>query len=263
MPSTDKTKLLSHTLDKLRAKLKPATIPVQQPGPGEAPLAETPEQAADTATAAGAGPDIFHADLVLKELVRSFLIWESTTAKADAALKKIASAVVDINEFRVCLPGEMALIIGHTYPKIEDRVIALRYALNDVFKRENRLRLSHLPGLSKKAATVYLDSLSHTPGFVADRVALLCCQVHAVPVDSRIAAILEKARVIDKSATTEDAAAACARLLKAGEARDAYALLQAAADQAAPPPPSRTAKPKPPAKPARTTKAPAAARKSK
>lgn len=261
MATPDKAKLLSQTLDKLRAKLKPASIPVQQPAPGEPPLPETPEQAADAA--AGAGPDIFHADLVLREFVRSFLIWESTTAKADVALKKIASAVVDINEFRVCLPSEMALIIGTTYPKIEDRVLALRFALNDVFKREHRLKMSHLPNLSKKAATLYLDSLSHTPGFVADRVALLCCQIHALPVDSRIAAILEKAKVIDKTTTSDDAAAACARLLKAGEARDAYALLQAAADQAPPPPPTRTAKPKPAAKPTRAAKAPASARKSK
>lgn len=226
MASPDKAKLLGQTLDRLRTKLKPASIPASD-DPSSTPNGESAPPPADAA-----GPDIFHGDAVLREFVRSFLIWESTTAKADTALKKIASGVVDINEFRVCLPSEMAAIIGHTYPKVEDRVVALRSSLTQIFKRENRLRLAHLPGLSKKAATAYLATLTHTPAFVTDRVALLCCGIHAVPVDSRIAAILEKAKVIDKTTTAEEAAGATARLIKAGDARDAYGLLQAAADQA-------------------------------
>lgn len=249
MASPDKAKLLGQTLDRLRVKLKPASIPASEE-PSSPPSGEVAAPPADAA-----GPDIFHGDAVLREFVRSFLIWESTTAKADTALKKIASGVVDINEFRVCLPSEMAAIIGPTYPKVEDRVIALRFSLTQIFKRENRLRMAHLPGLSKKAATAYLGSLTHTPAFVTDRVALLCCGIHAVPVDSRIAAILEKAKVIDKTATAEEAAGAVARFVKAGDARDAYALLQAAADQA---PVTATRVPKPaPAKTAAPSKRPA------
>jgi hypothetical protein len=240
VPSTDKAKLLSQTLDRLRSKLKPASIPSAA---SEEP-ASTPTDAASQPDNGGAGPDIFHGDAVLREFVRSFLIWESTTARADAALKKIASGVVDVNEFRVCLPSEMALIIGPTYPRIEERVIALRSSLTQIFKRENRLRLSHLPNQSKKAAAAYLAALTHAPGFVTDRVALLCCGIHGVPVDSRIAAVLEKAKVLDKAtaAKPDEAAALIARMVKAGDARDAYALLQAAADQA---PVTATRVPKP------------------
>lgn len=242
MASPDKAKLLSQTLDRLRAKHKP--------GAGDS------APAADITTEPPTGPDIFHADTVLREFVRSFLIWESSVAKADAALKRIASAVVDINEFRVCLPIEMAAIIGSTYPRVEERVVRLRWSLNEIFKRENRLKLSHLPGLSKKASNAYLSSLAHAPAFVADRIALLCCQSHALPVDSRIAAVLEKARVIDKGVTPEDAAPAVTRLLKAGEAREAYTLLQEAADLA---PVTPTRVPKAP-KPKQAKAAPAAPR---
>lgn len=277
MASPDKAKLLSKTLERLRARLKPAAIPVgplgagpaaEEPTPSSAPSSDQSPDAGTSGNGGGSpnaggangtqpGPDIFHGDPVLRELVRSFLIWESTTAKADAALKKIASAVVDVNEFRVCLPAEMAAIIGHNYPRIEDRIAALRATLNEIFKRENRLRLSHLPTMSKKAANAYLDSLNQTPagGFVADRVALVCCQIHALPVDSRIAEVLEKAKVADKGVSIEETAAAATRLLKAGEARDAYALLQAAADEApvtmtripkpAKPAPAKAARPKP------------------
>jgi len=250
VPSVDKAKLLTQTLDRLHARLKPAAIPAL--GDDAAPPEPGPE---------GAGPDIFHADPVLREFVRSFLVWECTTARADAAMKKIASAVVDVNEFRVCLPGEMAAIIGVTYPRVEDRVLALRAALNNLFKRENRLRMAHLPTLSKKQASAFLAAVS-TNHFAADRVALLCCGIHALPVDSRIAAVLEKAKVIEKGSTPADAAGAATRLLKAGEARDAYAILQAAADQA-PVTPTRAPKPTPtkPAGPKRAARA--GARKSK
>ncbi|MFT3684965.1 MAG: hypothetical protein QM783_08585 [Phycisphaerales bacterium] len=143
----------------------------------------------------------------------------------------------------------MAAAIGPSYPRIEERVAALRVALNDLFKRENRLRLAHLPGLSKKQASVFLDSFARNPAtsFATRRIALLCCQVHTLPVDSRIADVLQNAKVADTGAPIEETAAAATRLLKAGEARDAYALLQAAADEA---PVTATRVPKPAAKPA-------------
>ncbi len=221
MATPDKARLLAQTLDGLRTRVKPAAIPGSHTG-------EETAQSAEAADAAG--PDIYHADTMLREFVRSFLIWECTTARADAALKKIASAVVDVNEFRVCLPGEMAAIIGPTYPKVEDRVLSIRAALTQIFKIENRLRLGHLPALSKKAASTYLASLTHAPAFVTDRVALLCCNIHTVPVDSRIAAVLEKAKIIDRGTSPAEASSIVGRLVKAGDARDAYALLQGAAD---------------------------------
>lgn len=247
MPRPDKAKLLARLLEKLRGTVTPAALPAcapAQPAPGStpAPHPDAPEPAV------AQGPDIFHGDPVLKEFVRSFLIWESTTARADAALRRVASAVVDINEFRVCLPAEMAAAIGNNYPRIEERVTALRAALNQLFKRQNRLRLSHLSAMGKKPATGFLDAFGDAPPttFAARRVALLCCQAHSLPVDGRIAALLQRAKVIEPGAPVEEAAAAVTRLLKAGDARDAYALLQAAADQA-PLTPARVPKPAKPA----------------
>jgi len=244
--SPDKAKLLQQLLDRLRAKLKPASLPAAH-ADGAAAQNGAGEQAESSA-----GPDIFHADAVLREFVRSFLIWECTTSRADAAMKRIASAVVDVNEFRVCLPGEMAAIIGPGYPRVETRVVALRGALNQIFRNEHRLRLAHLPNLSKKAAATYLAGITQAPPFVTDRVALLCCGIHGVPVDGRIAAVLEKARIVEPGLKPDEAASAISRMVKAGEAREAYGLLQAAADQtpvaATRVPKSAPAKPASPAK---------------
>jgi len=225
VPSPDKAKLLQQFLERLRARSK-RTAPSAAQADGGAAHGAAAEQAESTA-----GPDIFHADAVLREFVRSFLIWECTTPRADAALKRIASAVVDVNEFRVCLPGEMAAIIGPGYPRVEVRVVALRGALNHIFRSEHRLRLAHLPGLSKKAAAAYLAGITQAPLFVTDRVALLCCGIHGVPVDGRIAAVLEKARIVEPGLKPEEVASALGRMVKAGEAREAYGLLQTVADQ--------------------------------
>lgn len=216
MPPTERTKPLSSLLTSLARKHKP----LQATPPGETPDAS-----------AGATADIFHGDSALKEFVRAALIWESTTAKADAALRRIATSVVDINEFRVSLPQEMASIIGGGYPRVEERVLFMKAALGEVFRREQRLRLAHLSTASKKAALAYLGTLPLVPPYVSDRVALLCFGCHALPVDSRIGAVLVTAKVVSPTAPAEQSVAALLKQIKAGEAGHALALLQAAADE--------------------------------
>jgi hypothetical protein len=49
-------------------------------------------------------------------LVMSFLMWESTTDRAEAAYQRILESVVDFNELRVCMPQETVDIIGQRYP---------------------------------------------------------------------------------------------------------------------------------------------------
>ena len=34
----------------------------------------------------------------------SFLMWESTTSKAQSAFERVLDSVVDFNELRVCMP---------------------------------------------------------------------------------------------------------------------------------------------------------------
>lgn len=173
-----------------------------------------------------------HNDPVLRELVRSYLVWESTTPKAEAALKRIDQAVVDVNELRVCMPSEIAQIMGANYPKAEERATRLRATLNDLYRREHCLKLFHLKEKSRKESRAYLETLAAIPAFVAARVAVLKLGINVVPMDERQLQCLKNARAV---ATTTDLATAVGMVEKAVKAADmpetAYAL-QAWSDEA-------------------------------
>lgn len=178
-------------------------------------------------------PCIDPAEPVLDQFVRSFLLWESTSSKAAAAMKRVEQAVVDFNELRVCMPGELARIIGERYPRAEERARRLRAALHAVYARQHRVGLEHLGAMSKREAREYLESLDGTPRFVAARVTLLCLGGHAAPVDGRILRRLAERGATEADATPESASAMLERKVRAGEMLEAYALLQAWADDPA------------------------------
>lgn len=186
------------------------------------------------ATAGGVGESrcCCHNDPVLRELVRSYLVWESTTPKAEAALKRIDQAVVDVNELRVCMPTEIAQIMGANYPKAEERATRLRATLNDLYRREHCLKLFHLKEKSRKESRAYLETLAAIPAFVAARVAVLKLGINVVPMDERQLQCLKNARAL---ATTTDLSTALGMVEKAVKAADmpetAYAL-QAWSDEA-------------------------------
>ena len=51
-------------------------------------------------------------------LVMSFLMWESTAAKAKTAYERIQQRIVDFNDLRVSMPQEIVDFIGSRYPKL-------------------------------------------------------------------------------------------------------------------------------------------------
>lgn len=190
-----------------------------------------PAAAAPVAAPLPADDCLFHADEILLEFVRSFMLWDAPTSRADTAMERIARACVDINEFRVSLLEEMVQVIGATYPRATERCERLRSALNDIYKREHSLRLAHLAALSKRDARNYLDTLAHTPPFVAARIGLLCLESHSIPVDERLLELLIGAKVFDADTTLEAAQNGLERAIRAGDGPRAHALLLQWADE--------------------------------
>ncbi len=172
-----------------------------------------------------------HAEPLLCEFVRAFLIWESTTAKAAAAIKRLETAVVDFNELRICMTDELIRILGKNYPRAEERSQRLRAALNDLYARQHTVSLEHLTKLSKREAKEFLESLEGVPRFVVARVLLLTQSGHAAPVDGRIHRRLVEASITDSGTEPEDVAGQLERRVRAGEMLEAYSLLQAWADE--------------------------------
>lgn len=167
---------------------------------------------------------------VLSQFIRSFLIWESTTAKALQAQKKIEAAVVDVNELRMCMPDEFLKIIGERYPRAGERALRLRTALNVIYSREHAVTLERLNGQSKKDAREYFDRIDGVPPFVAARVSLLALAHHAAPIDSRIRRRLLEAKVVTHDSDEHDVSHTLEKKTKPGELVEAYVLIQASAD---------------------------------
>lgn len=189
-------------------------------------------QALEAAASAGPAAVVDPAEPLLGEFVRAFMIWESTTAKAEAVLKRMADAVVDFNELRICLPDELARMMGERYPRVEERALRLRAALTEIYHRQHAVTLEPLMTMNKRDAKDYLDSLEGVPRFVSARLLLLCLGGHAAPTDGRIAKRLIEAHITENGSTPEAAGATLERLVRAGEMVEVYRLLQAWADDA-------------------------------
>ncbi len=204
MTATDRSRALAALLSKLRASTPPKDRGTDEnPWPG---------------------------DPLLREFLRSFLMWESTAARAASALARMESEFVDLNEFRVSLIAEMAGVLGAGSGKGEERMGRLKLALNEIFKREHALRLSSLALKPKRESWTYLAELPGTPTFVAARTFVVGLGGHAFPIDERLRVRLVSAGVLESETTLEEAATQLERACKAGGAEEAHTLLQAWSD---------------------------------
>lgn len=176
-------------------------------------------------------PMIDETEPILREFVRSMLLWESTSAKAEAALMRIQAGVVDFNELRVCLSGELVGLMGEAYPRARERADRLRAALSELFTRAHAVTLRQLTEMGKREVLQYLESLSGVPQFVASRVALVCLGNHAMPMDSRILHVLAEAQAVGPCETQDGASGVMEHRIRAGELLIAYLHLQAKADE--------------------------------
>lgn len=163
----------------------------------------------------------------LEQLVSSLLLWESTTPKAEAARRRLDSAVVDVNELRVCLAEEIVQLLGERYPRAEEHAMRLRAALNDIYIREHAVTLEHLKKVNKRDARQYLESLEGLPQYVAARVMLLTLGGHAAPLEERLLGRLVAEGVMEPELPIEKAASIMERNIKASDALEAHLLLQA------------------------------------
>ncbi len=174
-------------------------------------------------------------DAVLRELLRSFLMWEAPAGKARAALESLESTFIDINDLRVSLTTEVAAALGRSYPRGTERAERLRNALNDIYRREHAVSLSHLAQRGRREARAYLEGLAGVPPFVAARVQLFALEWHAMPVDERLMARLVEAGAIDAAQTVETAAGVLERAVRAGDGPIMARVLQAWCDDPKPP----------------------------
>jgi len=169
----------------------------------------------------------------MEEFVLSFLMWEATRAKADLALKRVLSGVVDINELRVCRPADIVALLGKQYPLVEERAYRLKAALHEIYLREYAVSLDKPIAMNKRDGRKYIESLEGMTPYVAARVTLVCLGGHAVPLDQKLLAQLVEAGVLEPDLDESKAQGILERYIMANESLECHTLLQAWSDEVA------------------------------
>ncbi len=164
------------------------------------------------------------------QLVLSFLQWEATQKDAEQAYPRLMDGLVDLNELRVSFTSELVSRLGPNYPRAEERLARLREAMNEIYRREHHFEMRSILRASKKEQRAYLDTLPGMTPFVAAQVTLIAFGGHAMPVDSKLAALLANEGVIDPQAEPAEVEGFLARHIKAEDALESHLLLQAWAD---------------------------------
>ncbi len=159
-------------------------------------------------------------------LVMSFLMWESTAEKAQAAYDRILESVVDFNDLRVSMPHETVEMIGPRYPLALNRAQRLRASLRNIYLREHAVSLDKPAAAGKRDLKKYIDSLEGMVPYVANRVLLLCFDTHGMPVDEQLRTALIEAEVADASVEVPELASWLASQIRAGDAASTHAALQ-------------------------------------
>jgi endonuclease III len=178
----------------------------------------------------------------MEHFLYAYLLWEASVSKAEAAIKRVMHHVVDFNELRVCRPPELVSLLGKTYPRAEERALRIRATLQDLYVREYEVSLAAALAMNKRDAKKYIETLEGLPPFVSARVLLTVFGAHAIPVDDRTLQKLIAAEVAEPGSDVTKAMGILERHIKAEEAAEAHALLQAWSEDSASDPTARSSK---------------------
>ena len=177
-------------------------------------------------------PDFVRPRDPIAVMVHSWLLWEASTDQAEMAMKKLLDAFVDYNEIRVSLPHEKASVIGKRYPRLEERLHGIRRTLHSLYLARHSLSFDHLAEKGKRDIKADIESLDGMHPFVAARILRLSFDVHALPADDQLSALLHEHGVIDEPVDPDELSAWLGSAIKSDDAVDVMVALQAATDEA-------------------------------
>ncbi|NBX25456.1 MAG: hypothetical protein EBQ99_05330 [Planctomycetes bacterium] len=164
-------------------------------------------------------------------IVESFMMADATDEQGQSAFHKLKKAAVDLNDLRAMLVKEQVAVIGVRYPLAWDRCVLMRRTLMDIYKREHKVSLERLRGLSKREAKTYIEGLAGITPFVASRTLLLGLGIHGVPVDQATVDVLVEAEVLAEAGDPVEVAGLLGRHVRAEDAVEAHAAIRRATDR--------------------------------
>jgi hypothetical protein len=166
-------------------------------------------------------------------LIYSFLLWQSTSAKASASWVKLQASLVDFNELRVCMPAELAEMAGDTSELAIDRHARLRASLRDIYNREHGVHLASLGELKKAEIRHYMETLDGIVPFVSTRVLNLCFDIRGVPVDEQLKQLLIESDAVDVEADVTEISTWLSRAVQPNDSESTHRLFQGWVDKEA------------------------------
>jgi len=179
----EQSERLSDLLDRLRASDAEADLSAMAAPP-------PPRRSGGS----GSAPPAAHA---CDHLVHAFLSYDAPRPRADASYLRVAEAVVDWNELRVCHETEIAALLDPEDVLASWRARRLRRVLQSVYEAWNTLDLAPVTALNKREARAALDGLDGMLPFVAADVTVRVLGGHAVPVDDLTRRLLVEEGIVD------------------------------------------------------------------
>lgn len=213
----------------------------------------------------------------MRALLLGILSTYASETRAEAALARLMTAVVDLNEVRVTSVAELVGYLGADFPSVRPAAEEISRALSAVFNRTHRVDLEHLKDSPRKTTEAFLEALDGVGAHAKAMVVMRSLGGHAVPVDEHMLFFLQRSGCVPEGATAEEAQKLLAAQISERDAGWLYSALKrhAAAHTprklppgkvptpAAPPPEALAAKPpgKPELKGQPPTEAKAASKK--
>ncbi len=171
-------------------------------------------------------PMIPASDDPLRRLAVAILGVGCTDHKAQRALDRALTVMVDWNDMRVSSAFELNKATGNTIPLGMQRCRLLIDALQAVFDRENRLSLDRLRNLGRREARQYLEALDGVDEYAVASIVLWGLGGHAIPVNDKLLAALRQADLVNPSADRGEVQAFLERHVGAADAKEFCTVMQ-------------------------------------
>jgi len=140
--------------------------------------------------------------------------------RAEAAVNRALSTMVDWNEIRVSVAHELEAAIGNLLGGDGKACQRLIEALRSVYRQENRLSLDRLKSFGRREARQYLEKIDGVDDYATASVLLWSLGGHAIPVSDPLLAALREADLVHPMANRSEVQAFLERHVNANDAKE-------------------------------------------
>jgi len=167
---------------------------------------------------------------VTAELVLGCLSMYTTEGKACAALNRLRSYFLDLNELRVSRVPEVMEVLGKNFEHGREAAERVLQVLRSVFDKQDRMDLDNLRGMGKREAKTFLGDLDGTCPYVVSWVMLRALGAHAFPMHEGMLTMLRGEEVVQPTADMATVQGFLERQIPTERIKKVYSLLRRHAD---------------------------------